>query len=252
MTEDRVKSGDAPLREVERLRRHLSKLSSASLRISASLDLDTVLRETVESARELTGARYGVIATIDETGALRDFVTSGLTDDGRRRLVEWPDGPRLFEHLRGLSEPFRIADVPAFVRPLGFSPERLPSNTLQGTPMRHRGVHVGHFFLAEKEGGQEFTSEDEEILVLFASQAAAAIANAQTYRDEQRARADLEAVVDTSPGGSRGLRREHRRGAFAQSRGETGRGAVGLAGLSPGGRAPAADVPARRWEGNRL
>ena len=201
MTEDRVKSGDAPLREVERLRRHLSKLSSASLRISASLDLDTVLRETVESARELTGARYGVIATIDETGALRDFVTSGLTDDGRRRLVEWPDGPRLFEHLRGLSEPFRIADVPAFVRPLGFSPERLPSNTLQGTPMRHRGVHVGHFFLAEKEGGQEFTSEDEEILVLFASQAATAIANARTYQDEQRARADLEAVVDTSPVG---------------------------------------------------
>ena len=196
-----MKSGDAPLREVDRLRRHLSRLSSASLRISASLDFDTVLRETVESARELTGARYGVIATIDETGALRDFVTSGLTEDGRRRMVEWPDGPRLFEHLRDLSEPFRIADVPAFVRSLGFSPDRLPSNTLQGTPMRHRGVHVGHFFLAEKEGGQEFTSEDEEILVLFASQAATAIANARTYQDEQRARADLEALVDTSPVG---------------------------------------------------
>ncbi len=196
-----MKSGDAPLREVDRLRRHLSRLSSASLRISASLDFDTVLRETVESARELTGARYGVIATIDETGALRDFVTSGLTEDGRRRMVEWPDGPRLFEHLRDLSEPFRIADVPAFVRSLGFSPDRLPSNTLQGTPMRHRGVHVGHFFLAEKEGGQEFTSEDEEILVLFASQAATAIANARTYQDEQRARADLEALVETSPVG---------------------------------------------------
>ena len=208
MTEDRVKSGDAPLREVERLRRHLSKLSSASLRISASLDFDTVLRETVESARELTDARYGVIATIDETGTLRDFVTSGLTEDGRRRLVGWPDGPRLFEQLRDLPEPFRIADVSAFVGSLGFAPEGLPYNpeglpykTLQGTPMRHRGVHVGHFFLAEKEGGQEFTSEDEEILVLFASQAATAIANARTYQDEQRARADLEALVDTSPVG---------------------------------------------------
>lgn len=196
-----VKSVDAASREVERLRRHLSKLSSASLRISASLDFGTVLRETVESARELTDARYGIIATIDETGTLRDFVTSGLTEDGRRRLVEWPDGPRLFERLRDLPEPFRIADVPAFVRSLGFSPDRLPSNTLQGTPMRHRGVHVGHFFLAEKEGGQEFTNEDEEILVLFASQAATAIANARTYQDEQRARADLEALVETSPVG---------------------------------------------------
>ena len=37
--------------------------------------------------------------------------------------------------------------------------------------------------------------------MLFASQAASAIANARTYRDEQRVRADLEALVDTSPVG---------------------------------------------------
>ena len=67
--------------------------------------------------------------------------------------------------------------------------------------MRHRGVHVGTFFLAEKEGGPEFTDEDEEVLVLFASQAATAIANARTHRDERRARADLEALIETSPVG---------------------------------------------------
>ena len=67
--------------------------------------------------------------------------------------------------------------------------------------MRHRDVQVGSFYLAEKEGGREFTSEDEEVLVLFASQAASAIVNARTYRDEQRVRADLEALVDTSPVG---------------------------------------------------
>ena len=67
--------------------------------------------------------------------------------------------------------------------------------------MRHRGVHVGNFFLADKAGGQEFTKEDEEVLVLFASQAATAIANARTYRREQRARAGLEALVETSPVG---------------------------------------------------
>ena len=36
---------------------------------------------------------------------------------------------------------------------------------------------------------------------MFASQAAAAIANARTYRAEQRARADLEALIETSPVG---------------------------------------------------
>ena len=67
--------------------------------------------------------------------------------------------------------------------------------------MRHQGVLVGHFFLAEEESGREFTAEDEEVLVLFASQAATAIANARTHRDERRARADLEALVETCPVG---------------------------------------------------
>ena len=67
--------------------------------------------------------------------------------------------------------------------------------------MRHRGVHAGNSCLVEKEGGEEFTDEDEEVLRLFASQAASAIANARTCRDERRARAGLEALVETSPVG---------------------------------------------------
>ena len=183
------------------LRARISALSAASLRISASLDLETVLNEVVESARALTGARYGAIATIDEAGVPQDFVTSGFTAEEHRKLVEWPDGPRLFEYFRDLPGPLRLADVPDYVRSLGFSPDRLPSKTFQGTPMRHRGVHVGNFYLVEKEGGEGFTDEDEEVLVLFASQAATAIANARTYRAEQRARAGLEALIETSPVG---------------------------------------------------
>ena len=67
--------------------------------------------------------------------------------------------------------------------------------------MRHRGAGVGSFFLADKADGEAFTDEDEEALMLFASQAASAIANARTHRAEQRARADLEALVETSPVG---------------------------------------------------
>ena len=187
--------------EHEALRARLAALSAASLRSSASLDLETVLTEVVESARTLTGARFGAIATIDETGTPRDFVTSGFTEEEHRRLAEWADGPRLFEHFRDLEGPLRIADVPAYVRALGFPTDRLPSKTFQGMPMRHRGVHVGNFYLVEKAGGAAFTDEDEQILVLFAAQAATAIANARTYRAERRARADLEALIETSPVG---------------------------------------------------
>ena len=188
-------------RENAALRERISTLSAAILRISASLDLDTVLREVVDSARALTGARYGMITTVDERGAILEFIAPGLTPEERRHIGQWPHGYPFFEHLRDLPGALRLADLPAYIRSLGYSEELTLSKTLQAMPIRHRGVHVGNFFLGEKAGGQAFTDEDEEVLVLFASQAAAAIANARTHRDEQRARADLEALVDNSPVG---------------------------------------------------
>ncbi|MCY3772853.1 MAG: response regulator [Gemmatimonadetes bacterium] len=190
---------DDPGREIEALRTRISALCMASLRISASLDLETALNEIVESARTLTGARYGAIATIDEAGAPQDFVTSGLTETEHRGLVEWPEGPTLFEHFRDPQRPLRLSDLSDYVRGLGFSADRLPAGTFQGTPMRHRDTHVGNFYLVDKEDGEEFTDEDEEVLVLFALHAATAIVNARAHGVEQRARSDLEALVETSP-----------------------------------------------------
>ena len=197
-TMDRI---DALELEVAALRERGAKLGEAILRLGSSLDLDTVLRETVDSARALTGARYGMIATLDEAGAIEEFIAPGLTPEERRHMAEWPPGQPFFEHLRDLPGPLRVADLPAYLHELGFTETLTLSKTLQATPMRHHGVHVGHFFLGEKEQGRAFTADDEEVLVLFASQAAAAIANARTHRDERRARADLEALVDTSPVG---------------------------------------------------
>jgi len=185
---------------IDALQERVARLSAAVLRISASLDLDTVLHEVVDSACALTGARLGVITTVDDAGRIRECVNSGFTSEERSQLVNWADGPRLFEHFLELAAPLRLPDLTAYARALGFSSE-LPPMTFQGTPIRHRDVLVGNFFLAEKERGQEFTSADEEILVLFASQAATAISNARTHHEERRARAGLETLIETSPMG---------------------------------------------------
>ena len=186
-------------REIEALNERISRLSGAVLRISGSLDVVTVLREVVDSARALTGARYGVITTLDEGGQLLELVTSGMTPDEYQRFEEWSEGQQFFEHLRDQPKPLRVPNLASYVRSLGYSADFIPETTFQGTPMRHRGEPSGAFFLGAKEDGAEFTDEDEEILTLFASQAASAITNARTYGAEQRARADLEALIDTSP-----------------------------------------------------
>ena len=196
-----MNSSDELRQQISALQERVSRLSAAVLRVSSSLDLDTVLQEVVYAARVLTDARYGVIATTDDNGRVAEFVTSGFTAEEKGRLTAWSDGPKLFEHFRDLAAPLQLADLPAYVRALGFSSDLMRSKTLQCTPMRHRDVQVGHFFLAGKEGGREFTKADEEVLVLFASQAATAISNACTHRDEQRVRANLETLIETSPVG---------------------------------------------------
>ena len=178
-----------------------SALAEAILEISASLDLDTVVRRVVEVARSLTGAQRGIIATIDESGAPGEFFFSGYTDEEQRELLAWPHSLELFAHFRELPGPLREGDFAGYARALGLTPLASFSMAFQGTPMRHRGTNVGYFFLGGKAGGAAFTDADEEVLVLFASQAAAAIANARAHRGEQRARRDLEALIETSPVG---------------------------------------------------
>ena len=207
-------------RETAALRERLDALTAAILRVSESLDVDTVTRESAEAARALTGARYAVITVVDADGALEDFVVSGFTPAEEKRVFDWTDNLRVFERMRHLSGTLRVADMPAYVEGLGFSTDGVIINTFLGTSMRHRGALIGHFFLGEKRTAEEFSDADEEVLALFAAQAAAAIANARAHRAERRARANLEALVETSPvgvivfdapGRSQSMNREARR-----------------------------------------
>ena len=188
-------------REIARLQERMSRLSAATLRISENLDLEAVLREVVENARVLTGAAHAVITIEERLEQAQDFISSGLTPAELQQLRSLPQGRGIGEHLLRTPHPLRLADLSSHLRALGFPTAPILSKTFMGAPIRHRGVSVGHFYLTGKEGRQGFSDADEEILVVFASQAATAIANAQAYRDERRARADLEALVDTSPVG---------------------------------------------------
>ncbi len=191
------------MRENEALRERLSRLSEASLRIIESLDFDTVLQEVVDSARNLTASRYAAITVLGEAGQTPDFIVSGLTGEEHQGLWDMPEGLGFFEYLSGLEQPLRVSDVDSHLGGLDM-PRFLPSvpvKSLLVAPIRNQGVGVGTIYLAHEAGDREFTQEDEETLVLFASQAAMAIANARRHREERRARADLETLIDTSPVG---------------------------------------------------
>jgi signal transduction histidine kinase len=63
-----------------------------------------------------------------------------------------------------------------------------------GVPIVLRGVAYGNLYLTEKEGGQEFTDEDQELTQLLAAQAAVAIENARLYESSTRWLRQLESL----------------------------------------------------------
>ena len=200
MTENRYEE------ENRLLRNRLNRLMEASLRINESLDFDTVLQHVLDSARALIEARYGVILLFDEEGGVRDFLASGMTPEEAQGLWALPDGLAFFDYLSTVDKPLRLRDFRSHMESVGL-PQFSPSFSLGmefpflAAPVLYRGEVVGLFSLGEKEGGEEFSDEDEETLVMFASQAAMVIVNARRYLEERRARADIETLIDTSPVG---------------------------------------------------
>ena len=166
--------------------------------VSDILDVRTVLQEVVENARVLTGARYGVITVFDDESQPEEFVRSGFTEE---ECLGLPAGSGSWEsrgNPREVAESPRLPDLPDRISKLPDTGEHGSNKALLAVPMRQRGVHVGDFFLSEKEGGGDFTDEDQQVLRMLASQAEMAITNARGHRDERRARANLEALVDTA------------------------------------------------------
>ena len=184
----------------EELRDRLSRLSQASLLITQSLDLNTILQNVVDGACLIADARYGALLVFDDGGDIENLAISGMAPEDVDRVGSQPTGDGLLGYLNEIQGPLRLTSVADHPRAVGVPENHPPVTTFLGTTISHLGRSVGSLYLCDKRGG-EFTSDDEETLVMFASQAALAISNALNYQSEQQARANLEVLVETSPMG---------------------------------------------------
>ena len=114
-------------------------------------------------------------------------------------MTQSPQGLGLLGHISESKVPVRLKDMATHPDSVGLPENHPPMKTFLGMPVRHRNEHVGNLYLTEKEGGQEFTQEDEDIAAMFAAQAAAVIINSRRYEEAHRAKVDLETLMDISP-----------------------------------------------------
>jgi signal transduction histidine kinase len=172
-------------------------LIEAGIAVTSELSLDAVLQKIVEAAASLTGARYAALGVIDRSGkGLERFLTTGIDAETYDRIGELPHGRGILGVLIRDAHPLRLHDLTADRRSVGFPPYHPLMRTFLGVPILLRGVAYGNLYLTEKEGGEDFTAEDEELTRLLAAQAAVAIENARLYESATRWLAQLESLTE--------------------------------------------------------
>lgn len=169
----------------------LRALDAATRAIAAELDLDRVLQLIADSVRGLVSARYAALGIIGPDGRIERFITSGITAAERTAIGPLPEGHGLLGTIIRDGVTLRIPDIARHPDTYGFPPHHPPMRSLLGVPVRIEGQPTGNFYLTEKQGAAEFSSDDEALVELFALHAAIAIQHARLH---QRVR-DL-ALVD--------------------------------------------------------
>ena len=177
----------------------LRGLLRANALVAGELSLPLVLRQLVEAARDLLGARYAALGVLGPDGGLEQFVHAGMDDELVTRIGDLPKGRGILGLLISEPVPIRLADLSAHPASAGFPPRHPPMTGFLGVPLRIGEEVFGNLYLTGRSGGGEFTAEDEELAIALAAAAGAAIANARRFTESEQRRRWLDASSDLVP-----------------------------------------------------
>lgn len=173
----------------------LRVLVDAGITLSSELSLDALLQKLVETAAQLTDARYAALGVIDRTGhSLERFLTTGIDPETHTAIGDLPRGRGILGVLIREARPLRLHNLGEDPRSVGFPANHPPMQSFLGVPILLRGVAYGNLYLTEKAGAGDFTEEDEGLTQLLAAQAAVAIENTRLYETSTRWLRHLESL----------------------------------------------------------
>jgi len=174
----------------------LRRLLDVGRALVGELDPEAVLYRILDEARDLTGARFAAVGVLDKTRSeLARFLTAGIDESTQRAIGDLPRGRGVLGVLIEDPQPLRLTDVGEHPRSYGFPVGHPRIHSFLGVPIILQGEAWGNLYLAEKEGGQGFSEEDEEAVIVLAQWAATAIANARMHEETERRRHLLERAV---------------------------------------------------------
>ncbi len=164
----------------------LAALNQAVLAVAGNLTLDKTLRQIVESARVLAGARYAALGVPNAEGVLVEFVYSGIEAHEANAIGQLPQGYGLLGAIITEGHTIRIPHISEDPRSYGFPDNHPEMESFLGVPIRAGDVVLGNLYLTEKIGADHFTGIDQQLIEFLAAHAAIAIQNARLYEQVGR------------------------------------------------------------------
>jgi signal transduction histidine kinase len=177
-------------------RERLRALLDAVVGMSTDLDLRSTLQRIVQSACALAGARYAALGVIGDDQQLSDFITHGIDAQTHAAIGDLPHGRGVLGLLITDPQPVRMPDITKHLRSYGFPAHHPPMHSFLGVPVRTRDQIFGNLYLAEKQGADEFSDDDEEIVIALAAAAGVAIDNARLFALARRRERWLAATAE--------------------------------------------------------
>jgi signal transduction histidine kinase len=182
---------------VQRAQGRLRALLHAIETVSGDLALEAVLRNVVEAACELAGARHGALGVIGYDGGLEQFIHVGMDAQTVARIGHLPKGRGLLGALITDPRPIRLQHMSQDDRSTGFPDGHPPMDSFLGVPVRVRGEVFGNLYLTDSRTGR-FSAEDEELVGALALAAGTAVSNGRLLQESRLQQRWLTASVEIS------------------------------------------------------
>ncbi len=113
-------------------------------RLIAELDVEAVLKQLLDVAREITGARYAAVGVLDDRRQeLERFVTAGIDPDTHRAIGDLPRGRGILGLLIEDPRPLRLEHIGDHPQSYGFpaaTPRWRPSSACRSRSATRSGA----------------------------------------------------------------------------------------------------------------
>ena len=97
------------------------QLVEGAAAVAGQTDLTSVLYTTIETAMELTGAKYGALGVLDEDGGLLEFLQLGIPPEAAEAIGHEPEGHGLLGMLTRKAQTVRTDSITTHPDAVGFS-----------------------------------------------------------------------------------------------------------------------------------